>query len=140
MTSRRSCPRSRQALFWLLVANVIATVCHYADNVCYFHLYPEPPWLNAKMVDAFWFVMTPLAVVGYALLRRGFLHRGCFVLYAYAAASLLVLGHYRFAPFFSIALRIHVFILVEAALAVALIGYVAWIQSRRIRSLELERL
>jgi hypothetical protein len=119
-------------LFWLLVANVIATIFHYADNVCYFHLYPEPPWLNARLVDAFWFVMTPLAVVGYLLIKRGFLHWGCFVLYAYAAASLLVLGHYRFAPFFSIATRIHFFILLEAALALALIGYVAWIQSRRI--------
>lgn len=127
MSSHHSYPRRRQVLFWLLVANVIATIFHYADNVCYFHLYPEPPWLNAKWVDAFWFVMTPLAVVGYLLLKRGFIHWGCFVLYAYAAASLLVLGHYRFAPFFSIAARIHFFILLEAALALALIGYVAWI-------------
>jgi hypothetical protein len=37
-----------------------------------------------------------------------------------------------FAPFFSISPRIHFLILLEAALALALIGYVAWIQSRRI--------
>jgi hypothetical protein len=121
-------PRRKQALFWLLIANVVSTIFHYVDNVCYFHLYPEPAWLNAKMVDGFWFVMTPLAFIGYSMVRRGLIHRGCLILYAYAAASLLVLGHYRFAPFLAISFRIHLFILLEAALALALILYVAWIQ------------
>ena len=125
--------RSKQVLLWLLVGNIVATIFHYADNVCYFPLYPEPLWLNASLVDAFWFVMTPLAVIGYWLVRRGFIHRGCLVLYAYAAASLLVLGHYRYAPFFSISPRIHLFIMVEAALALALVIYVAAIQTRHIR-------
>lgn len=134
MSVRPLSSRDKQALFWLLAANIVATILHYADNIYYFQLYPEPPWLNAKMVDAFWFVMTPLAVLGYWLIRRGSIHRGCLVLYAYAAASLLVLGHYRFAPFFSISARIHFFILLEAVLAVALVLYVAWIQSRRIQN------
>jgi hypothetical protein len=75
-------PRHKQVLYWLLIANVVATIFHYADNVCYFHLYPEPAWLNAKIVDAFWFVMTPLAVIGYLMVSRGLIHRGSFVLYA----------------------------------------------------------
>ena len=122
----------KQVLFWLIVANVIATIFHYADNVCYFHLYPEPTWLNAKIVDAFWFVMAPLAVIGYWQIRVGAVRRGCLFLYAYAAASLLVLGHYRFAPFLSISFRIHFFILLEAALALILILYVARIHSERL--------
>ena len=124
-------PSPRRTLFWLLVANVVATVFHYADNVCYFHLYPEPTWLNAKLVDAFWFVMTPLAIIGYLLARRGRVGRGCLFLHAYAAASLLVLGHYRFASFSAIAFRIHFFILLEAALAFALILYISGMQIRR---------
>ena len=126
--------RSRRVLFWLLVANVVATIFHYADNVCYFPSYPEPLWLNPSLVDAFWFVMTPVAVVGYWLIQRGVIHCGCFVLYAYAAASLLVLGHYLYAPFFSISARIHLFIFFEAALALVLILYVATIQTRRIQT------
>ena len=124
-------PSPRRTLFWLLVANVVATVFHYADNVCYFHVYPEPTWLNAKLVDAFWFVMTPLAIIGYLLVRHGSVQRGCLFLHAYAAASLLVLGHYRFAPFSAIAFRIHFFILLEAALAVALVLYGSGMQIRR---------
>jgi hypothetical protein len=126
-------PRSKQVLFGLLAANVVATIFHYADNVCYFPEYPEPLWLNPGLVDAFWFVMTPLAVLGYWLIRRGLIRRGCLVLYTYAAASLLVLGHYRYAPFFSISTRIHLFILLEAALAVVLIFYVATIHAGRYR-------
>ena len=63
-------PRHQQGLYWLLIANVVSTIFHYADNVCYFHLYPEPAWLNARIVDAFWFVMTPLAVICYLMVRR----------------------------------------------------------------------
>jgi len=133
MNVRPISTRSKQVLLWLLVGNVVATIFHYADNVCYFPLYPEPFWLNASLVDAFWFVMTPLAALGYWLIRRDYVHRGCLVLYAYAAASLLVLGHYRYAPFFSISTRIHLFIMVEAALALALVIYVALIQSGYVR-------
>ena len=132
MPSSQFTAHRQRLLLWLLVTNVIATIFHYSDNVCYFHSYPEPIWLNAKLVDAFWFIMTPLALVGYLLFKRGQIHRGAVVLYAYAAASLLVLGHYRFAPFFAISARIHFFILLEAALAVALVAYVAWLQSRRV--------
>ena len=124
-------PHSKQILLWILVANVVSTIFHYVDNICYFHLYPEPPWLNAKIVDAFWFVMTPLAVIGYLLIRRNRLLSGCMFLYTYSLASLLVLGHYLLAPFFSISLRIHTFILLEAVLAIALIFYLVWIQIRQ---------
>jgi hypothetical protein len=121
-----------QVLLWLIVANVISTIFHYVDNICYFHLYPEPTWLNAKAVDAFWFIMTPLAVIGYWQIRARAVRRGCLFLYAYAAASLLVLGHYLFAPFLSISFRIHFFILLEAALAFILIVYVARIHSQHL--------
>ncbi len=123
-------PRSLQGLFWLLILNVIATIFHYADNVCYFPQYPEPIWLNPTIVDAFWFVMTPLAIIGYRLIRRGSLRTGSLVLYTYATASLLVLGHYNYAPFLAISLGIHLFILAEAAVAVVLILYVAALQFR----------
>jgi hypothetical protein len=125
--------RSLKGLYWLLIVNVIATIFHYTDNVCRFEQYPEPMWLNPTIVDAFWFVMTPLALIGYRLMRKGELRRGALVLYAYATASLLVLGHYNYAPFLSISLTIHLFILAEAALAVTLVIYVATLQIRRIR-------
>ena len=126
---------SMHVLLWLLLANVVATVAHYVDNIVFFAQYPEPPWMQPHFIDAFWFVMTPFALVGYKLITRGRVHFGSVVLYLYAAMSLLVLAHYRYAPMRSIRFRIHIFILVEAALALALVAYVAVLQVRTSRSL-----
>ena len=122
-------PTSRLRL--LIVINVAATILHYVDNVLFFEDYPEPPWLRPHMIDAFWFVMTPFALTGYLLVKRGFLHLGSAALYAYAGMSLLSLGHYLYAPIGSIGFRINAFIWLEAGLAAILIAYVAQFQIRR---------
>jgi hypothetical protein len=124
---RTSIDRLR-VLRWLLLANVAASVLHYVDNVLFFAQYPEPYWIDTHMVDAFWFAMTPLAWLGYRLMQRKRTHAGAAVLYLYAAAGALVLGHYRYAPWCGIAVRIHAFILIEAAAALVLAAWVAWMQ------------
>jgi hypothetical protein len=128
--------RSQRRLLSLLLANVASTVMHYVDNVVFFHEYPEPPWMTPHIIDGFWFVMTPVALVGYQLIARGFVHWGSGALYLYAAMSLLVLGHYRYAPMNAIGARLHLFILLEALLAIALVAYVAFLQVRVFRSSE----
>ena len=120
-------------LLWLLVANVAATILHYVDNVLFFARYPEPSWATPHIIDAFWFFMTPFAVLGYLLLRRGVVHWGSVALYSYSAMSLLVLGHYLYAPISSIGFRINLFILLEASLAVMLIASVSFFQVRALR-------
>jgi hypothetical protein len=122
-----------RALRWLLLVNVAATVTHYLDNIVFFAQYPEPPWMMPHLIDAFWFVMTPFALFGYKLIARGFMHVGGVVLYVYATMSLLVLAHYKYAPLSSIRFRIHLFIIVEATLALALAAYVAALQIRHHR-------
>jgi len=120
----------RRLLLWLVLANVASTVAHYLDNVVYFGEYPEPSWMTPHIIDGFWFVMTPFALIGYKLMVRGFVHWGSGFLYLYAVMSLLVLGHYRYAPMSNIGVRIHLFILLEAFLAIALVAYVAFLQVR----------
>ncbi|MCH9826425.1 MAG: hypothetical protein K0U79_01635 [Gammaproteobacteria bacterium] len=116
-------PRWQHQLKWLLLATVAASILHYADNLLYFEQYPEPPWINRSMVDAFWFMMTPLAWIGYGLIRSGCHHSGTLALLAYAAGNLLSLGHYRYAPMCSIDPRINTLILLEAVLACALVSF-----------------
>lgn len=117
-------------LRWLLAANVAASVLHYVDNVAFFAEYPEPPWISPGIIDAFWFVMTPLAPAGYALLRRGALQSGALLLHVYAICGLLSLGHYRYAPICSVSPRINLLILLEAAAAAVLVVYVIGRQLR----------
>lgn len=115
-------------LVWL---NVATTILHYVDNVIFFHHYPEPTWLNPHLVDAFWFVMTPFAFVGLWLIKKQRLSAGITALVLYCLMSLLVLGHYRFAPFFEISFKIHLFIWLEAIMTVVLLGYLA-VMGRRL--------
>lgn len=115
--------RWQRGLGWLLIATLAGSILHYVDNLFFFGEYPEPPWINRTMIDAFWFLMTPLAWVGYRLIRRGMHQAGMFILMVYVACNLLTLGHYRYAPLCGIAARIHAFIWLEAILACVLAVY-----------------
>nr|WP_315043134.1 hypothetical protein [uncultured Moraxella sp.] len=59
-----------KTLFWLVITNIISTILHYADNVLHFEHYLEPDWLNAHVVDLFWFFMTPCAFVALHFYKR----------------------------------------------------------------------
>lgn len=109
-----------RVLRWLLFAIVVGSIFHYADNLLFFEQYPEPPWINRAMIDAFWLLMTPLAWLGYRLIKTGSRNAGTLVLMGYVACNLLALGHYRYAPMCSVAPRINAFIWLEAGLACAL--------------------
>jgi hypothetical protein len=83
---------AKRWLLVLLVINIGTSILHYVDNILFFHTYPEPPWINPQIIDAFWFVMTPLAVLGYVLYRKALRRYSYLCLYLYALMSLLVLG------------------------------------------------
>lgn len=110
-------------LVYLIIANIIASILHYVDNVIHFEHYPEPDWLNAQLVDLFWFFMTPFALLGLWLMKKQQYMPALFALIAYALMGLLVLGHYNYASFFNISFKIHLFIWLEAVLAGILLIY-----------------
>lgn len=110
---------------------MLASILHYVNNLLYFEQYPEPPWINRTMIDAFWFLMTPLAWLGYRLIKAGSRNAGTLVLMGYVACNLLTLGHYRYAPMCSVAPRIHVFIWLEAGLACVLAVFLVYAYFRK---------
>ena len=118
-----------------MIANIAATIIHYTDNLLFLEEYPEPEWIRPHLIDGFWFFMTPFAIAGYLAMRNNALWTGSLLLCAYVLMSLLVLGHYLYAPFLSISPKIHVFVLLEAAMALLLLSYVpVFIQKERRRS------
>jgi hypothetical protein len=128
--------RWQQGLKWLLLATFASSVLHYIDNLLFFEQYPEPVWINRAIIDGFWFVMTPLALVGYHLMQRGAHQAGTWVLLAYAGCNLLTLGHYRYAYICTVVPRINAFIFLEAVLACLLtihliLPYVTAMRSRK---------
>lgn len=116
---------NQRVLLALILINVLASILHYVDNICYFSDYPEPTWLNPCIIDLFWFVMTPFAVFGYWHHKQQWFTLSRVALVAYSIMSLLVLGHYLIAPPWEVSLRINLFILLEAVAALALLGYVS---------------
>lgn len=121
-------------LKWILIATFLSSVLHYVDNILFFAHYPEPNWLNPKLVDLFWFVMTPLAPLGFYAIKKGHHNIGAMLLIAYGACNMLTLGHYKFAPLESIAVKIHLFIALEAIMGCILIGYILLLYKNSLRT------
>ena len=113
-------------MFVLLVVTVAASIFHYVDNVMFFDTYPEPAWITPHLVNAFWFLMTPVGVIGYLLFRRGYRSSGVTALFAYGLMNLLTLGHYRYAPPWEIPFRVNLFILLEVGAAITLMAALIW--------------
>lgn len=120
----------KRRLLLLLAINIGASILHYVDNILFFHAYPEPPWINPQIIDAFWFVMTPLAVLGYVFYSKGLRGYSYLCLYLYAVMSLLVLGHYRYGSMWEMSVKMNLLIFIEAIAAVALVAYTMWLQLR----------
>jgi hypothetical protein len=115
-----------------MVANLAASVLHFGDNIFHFHQYPEPTWIRAPhVVDALWFVMTPLLAVGWWLASRPSKWAAVSVLWLYGALSMCVLGHYLYAVPTELPFRINVFIMAEALAAALLIAFAPFLLSRR---------
>lgn len=110
-------------LFVLLVVNVVMSIFHYVDNICNFSDYPEPSWLDPCVVDMFWFLMTPFAVLGYWYHSQRWTTLATGSLVSYSLMSMLVLGHYLISPPWEVSFKINAFILLEATAAALLIAY-----------------
>lgn len=110
--------KSLMALAFLLIANLVASVLHFGDNMLRFHEYPEPSWITGPhVVDGLWLVMTPLLAVGWWLARRGRRLASVCVFWLYGVMSMFVLGHYFYASPSDLPFRINFLIGMEAVAA-----------------------
>lgn len=111
-----------KSLVALVAANLIASILHFGDNILHFHQYPEPKWISSPhIVDALWFVITPLLLLGWWLARRRHRWPSIAAFWLYGGLSLFVLGHYRFAAPSELSFRINLLIWLEAMTALILI-------------------
>lgn len=109
----------------LFTITSLASVGHYVDNIMYWSSYPEPPWLYPHLVEIFWFVMTPVGLVGMGAFQSGRVLRGSRLLFAYGVMNLFSLGHYNVRPPWEISAKINALIGFETIAALCLMGYIA---------------
>jgi hypothetical protein len=112
----------------LLIINLVASVCHYSDNLLHFDQYPEPDWFQPLLTDSIWLVMTPFAFAGYWLYCKGSFPWAYVCFYIYGAMSLIVFGHYTVLPLWEVSWKINLLIWGEAIPAFFLLGFTAWSQ------------
>jgi hypothetical protein len=124
--------KSLLTLSILLIANLVASVLHFADNMVRFDAYPEPSWITGPhVVDALWLVVTPLLAIGWWLARRGMKWASVGVLQLYGVLSMFVLGHYFYASPFALSIGINLLIGMEAVTAGLLILLAPFLVARR---------
>lgn len=127
-------PGHVKALLRVLVAGVVLTTVHYADNYLYFDEYPQPASLQRWQVYAAWLVLTAVGAAGYALYERGHTAPAyvCLVVYSYTGLSSL--GHYLYGSFDEFTAKQHAFITVDGLTGTAVLAFVAWSAVTRRRS------
>ncbi len=84
----------------VLVAAVLVSIVHYADNTVRFAAYEQgkPTIVTQASIPVSWVLFTAAAVAGYVLLRRGVRTAAAALLAVYSASGLVGLLHYTVAP------------------------------------------
>jgi hypothetical protein len=128
---------NNRLLSLLFMANVVATLLHYGDNILNLHEYPDLPTAQASSIVLFFIVMIPFGVAGYWLYVARRHKLSYYLLYIYCLLNLFVLGHYipsrLRGGFWGYDFKIHFLIWLEALTALALLAYVVklhWRSSR----------
>jgi hypothetical protein len=113
----------------LAVANVVATLFHYVDNLVLFSTYPELPTATRQGVVLFALVMMTIGLAGYWLYIKGERRASFYLLYIYCVLNASIVGHYTSSRlhggFSNYGLNVHLFIALESITAVWLAAYVA---------------
>jgi hypothetical protein len=113
----------------LIVAGMLASALHFADNAFAIARYPEPSWITPFGVAVSWCVMTALAVVALTCKSAD----GVFFATAGVDELVLLSGllHYAFGSAMQIAVRSQITVLAEAIAGAALAS--ALLRARRAR-------
>lgn len=123
MTTRT---RPQSVLLTLLIAALVTTTFHYADNAISFHKYPDGGGVTAEIVVLAWAVLTPIGVLGYLLYRSDRFVPAYAALAVYAFLGVSTPVHYTEANFADFALWRNVSILTDGVMGVAIVGFVLW--------------
>jgi len=132
MTSGGATGRESQALPWLVLLYVVASLLHFMHNAEYLAQYPNLPasWSRADVYAA-WCCITTLGLAGYTLYRCGYRRSGLVVLGFYAGLGFDGLLHYTRAPLGHHTAVMNVTIWTEAAAAALLLIQVARVAAER---------
>ncbi len=119
------------ALRTLLVAAVLLSVAHYADNAINLERYPGSDDVSEATIVAAWLLLTPFAGLGYWLYRRRRIAAAAASLAVYSLSGLASIGHYSYGFPGDLALGRHALIWIDIALGAAVLAFAVRAYGRR---------
>jgi hypothetical protein len=110
----------------LMLVYGAASLLHFLHNVIYLKAYPNlPAWLTVGGVIEAWLVVAGVGTLGYLFYSRVSRLPGLALIAVYALFGFAGLDHYVVAPVSAHSVAMNLTILLEVALALVLLAYVA---------------
>ena len=118
----------------LTVAYFLTSLGHFSHNAEFICEYPNlPASLTSAKVYAAWMGITSVGVLGFLLIRKGFVMTGLLLVAVYAALGFDGLGHYALAPMAWHSRWANITILSEVAAAALLLMATVYLLAMRLR-------
>lgn len=88
-----------RVLLLALFVYASASLIHHIHNAAFLDAYPNMPvWITTAGVYVAWALVASIGVVGYFLIRRGYVLAGLLFIATFGAMGFDGLGHYALAP------------------------------------------
>ena len=106
-------PLTNSRLAWAVWITLALSATHLIHNIAFFHLYPEPDWLNAQILDVWSVIACAALILGYAAWRRHHYYFGMAGMLIFLVSSLGVVIHYKYDGAAGMSLLMHILIWLE---------------------------
>lgn len=110
----------------LLIACIVSTAIHFADNYFYIGQYPQPDWITPSSIYTSWIIWTGIGLTGYWLYRRERFWLAYLCLVVYSFCGLDSLGHYGYGAMTDFSMKMHCFIVTDGLTGLAILGFTLW--------------
>jgi hypothetical protein len=118
-------PPSVKTVRAVVIASIVLTAFHFADNAIAIDTYPAPDWQPDwfyLVVALSWPVFTAIGIAGYRAYRRGDTRRAGVCLVAYSYTGLISLGHFTSGSPSELTTRGVVSVFVDAVVGLVVLG------------------
>ena len=119
-------PPSTSTVGLVVLASVVLTAFHFADNYISIDTYPQPEWVTRAVVVVSWPLLTGLGIAGLWLYRRGRFALAHPLLLGYAYTGLSSLGHFISGSPDEFTTRGLVSVLIDGAAGSAVLAITLW--------------
>lgn len=111
----------------VVIASVLVTALHFADNYLSIETYPQPDWVTGAVVMVAWPLFTAIGIAAALLYSRGRTELGGWLLLAYSYTGISSLGHFLSGGPDEFTARGLISVLADGAVGLAVLAVALWV-------------